>query len=75
MYRDFQARNIMLKDGKPYFIDFQGGRKGPFYYDLASFVWQARANYSDELKEELIEEYREGLKNMWTFLKMSLTRT
>jgi len=62
MYRDFQARNIMLKDGIPYFIDFQGGRKGPFYYDLASFVWQARANYSDELKEELIEEYRTGLK-------------
>lgn len=51
MYRDFQARNVMLKDGKqPYFIDFQGGRKGPFYYDIASFVWQARANYSDELK-------------------------
>ncbi|MGM9774717.1 MAG: phosphotransferase [Candidatus Egerieousia sp.] len=63
MYRDFQARNVMLVDGAPYFIDFQGGRKGPFYYDLASFVWQARANYSEELKGELISVYRENLKN------------
>ena len=62
MYRDFQARNVMLKDGKPYFIDFQGGRKGPFYYDIASFVWQARANYSDELKEILIGVYKKELK-------------
>lgn len=62
LYRDFQARNVMLVDDKPYFIDFQGGRKGPFYYDLASFVWQAKANYSDELKEELINTYRQALK-------------
>lgn len=62
LYRDFQARNVMLVDGNPYFIDFQGGRKGPFYYDLASFVWQAKANYSEELKGELIQTYREALK-------------
>jgi aminoglycoside/choline kinase family phosphotransferase len=41
LYRDFQARNVMLKDEQPFFIDFQGGRRGPFYYDLASFLWQA----------------------------------
>lgn len=63
MYRDFQARNVMLVNDEPYFIDFQGGRKGPIYYDLASFVWQAKANYPTELKEILIETYRENLKN------------
>ena len=62
MYRDFQARNVMLVNGVPYFIDFQGGRRGPFYYDIASFVWQARANYSDELKDTLIATYRKELK-------------
>ena len=68
MYRDFQARNVMMVKGKPYFIDFQGGRKGPFYYDLASFVWQARANYSQELKDILIAEYKKELKR---YIKVS----
>lgn len=63
MYRDFQARNVMLdKDGNPYFIDFQGGRKGPYYYDVASFLWQASAKYSDSLRKELIAEYYDALK-------------
>ena len=58
MYRDFQARNIMLdEDGNPYLIDYQGGRKGPFYYDVASFLWQASARYPDSLRKELISEY------------------
>lgn len=64
LYRDFQARNIMLDgQGKPYFIDFQGGRKGPFYYDLASFLWQASAKYSFKLRRELVYEYYYSLKN------------
>ena len=62
LYRDFTARNVMVRDGQPYFIDFQGGRKGPVYYDLASFVWQARAAYPDELKEKLVATYIESLK-------------
>lgn len=63
MYRDFQARNVMLVGAdEPYFIDFQGGRKGPIYYDVASFVWQAKANYSEELKRELIATYLEALR-------------
>lgn len=65
MYRDFQSRNVMIaeKDGEliPYFIDFQGGRRGPMYYDVASFLWQAKANFHDELRHELIEEYLDEL--------------
>jgi len=63
MYRDFQSRNVMLKDGNPYFIDFQGGRKGPVYYDLASFLWQAKANFPSELRDELIDSYITSLRN------------
>ena len=62
MYRDFQSRNVMIKDGQPWFIDFQGGRKGPFYYDVASFLWQAKANYPDSLRQELIDEYIDSLR-------------
>ena len=64
LYRDFQARNIMLdENGNPYFIDFQGGRKGPFYYDLASFLRQASAKYPFKLRRELVWEYYQSLKN------------
>ena len=62
MYRDFQARNIMVRDGELYFIDFQGGRKGPAYYDLASFIWQASARYPSDLKEELVAAYMDALR-------------
>lgn len=62
LYRDFQSRNVMIKDGEPYFIDFQGGRKGPFYYDVASFLWQAKANFPDSLRQELLEEYIDALR-------------
>ena len=57
MYRDFQSRNVMIKNGTPWFIDFQGGRRGPVYYDVASFLWQAKANYTDELREALLRTY------------------
>ena len=62
MYRDFQARNVMVKDGEPYFIDFQGGRRGPVYYDVASFVWQARSRFPEDLRNELVEAYLRALK-------------
>ncbi len=62
MYRDFQARNVMMKDGEPYFIDFQGGRRGPVYYDVASFVWQAKARYPEDLRKELVRTYLDALK-------------
>ena len=57
MYRDFQSRNVMVRDGEPYFIDFQGGRRGPVYYDLASFVWQPRAGFSEQLRSKLVDAY------------------
>lgn len=62
MYRDFQSRNVMIKDGKPWLIDFQGGRKGPLYYDVASFLWQAKAKYPKDLRDELLKEYLQALQ-------------
>lgn len=62
MYRDFQSRNVMLKEGLPWFIDFQGGRRGPVYYDVASFLWQAKANFPTALREELLATYMEALR-------------
>ena len=61
MFRDFQARNVMVKEADPWFIDFQGGRRGPIEYDLASFLWQARAAYPESLKQHLIDVYLEAL--------------
>lgn len=62
MYRDFQTRNVMLKDGEPWFIDFQGARKGPLWYDVASFIYQARSRFGAELCDELVDAYLEALK-------------
>ena len=63
MYRDFQARNVILsEDNEPYFIDYQGGRRGPIEYDVASFLWQASAQYPDKLKKELINAYIVSLR-------------
>lgn len=64
LYRDFQSRNVMIKDGKPYFIDFQGGRRGPTQYDVASFLWQAKANIAPEVREKLIAAYLEELASL-----------
>ena len=64
LYRDFQSRNVMIRDGQPYFIDFQGGRRGPTQYDVASFLWQAKANFSPELREKLIDDYLDELEKI-----------
>lgn len=66
MYRDFQSRNVMIREGEPWFIDFQGGRRGPFYYDVASFLWQAKANLPDSLRHELLQEYLKSLNKYTT---------
>lgn len=58
MMRDFQSRNVMVSDDDEVaLIDFQGGRLGPAHYDVASFLWQARAGFSDELRSEMVERY------------------
>ena len=64
LYRDFQSRNVMIRDGQPYFIDFQGGRRGPTQYDVASFLWQAKANIPQSLRDELIEAYLDELSTL-----------
>lgn len=57
MYRDFQSRNVMIFDNKPYFIDYQGGRLGPAMYDAVSFLWQARAGFSAKFRKEMLDFY------------------
>ena len=66
LYRDFNARNVMVRDGEPYFIDFQGGRRGPVYYDVASFVYHSRAGYSEELKSRMLDSYLAALSEYMT---------
>ncbi len=57
MFRDFQARNIIIKEGEPYFIDYQGARQGPLQYDLASLLFQAKAQIPENYKMELLDDY------------------
>lgn len=64
LYRDCQSRNVMIRDDQPYFIDFQGGRRGPTQYDVASFLWQAKANFSPALRDKLIEAYLDELEKV-----------
>ncbi len=62
MYRDFQSRNVMVKSGGLWYIDFQGGRRGPIWYDLVSFVYQVRAKYPDDVKTQIITIYLKAVK-------------
>src|SRR5215472_10944265 len=61
MYRDFQSRNVMLRDGLPYFLDYQGGRKGALQYDIASLLYDAKADLPPELRQQLLDHYLETL--------------
>ncbi|MCB9230090.1 MAG: phosphotransferase [Bacteroidia bacterium] len=66
MFRDFQARNILIHQGEPWFIDFQGGRRGPLQYDLASLLFQAKADIPQEIREELLGYYLDQLEKYVT---------
>ncbi|MBK8806582.1 MAG: phosphotransferase [Bacteroidales bacterium] len=61
MYRDFQSRNIQVNNGKLYFIDYQGGMQGPLQYDLASLIYQAKANFSESERKSLVDYYLQSL--------------
>jgi aminoglycoside/choline kinase family phosphotransferase len=57
LYRDFQSRNVLLRDGQPYFLDYQGGRKGALQYDVASLLYDAKADLPPELRQQLLDHY------------------
>src|SRR6267142_1348506 len=61
LYRDFQSRNVMLVDGQPYFLDYQGGRRGALEYDIASLLYDAKADLPPELRQHLLDYYLEAL--------------
>ena len=64
LYRDFQSRNVMLRDGKPYFLDYQGGRKGALQYDIASLLFDAKADLPPAMRAELLEYYLDCLAEL-----------
>jgi len=63
LYRDFQSRNIMLRNGDPFFVDYQGGRKGALQYDIASLLYDAKADLPPDLRQQLLDHYLDRLSS------------
>lgn len=61
LYRDFQSRNVMLRAGDPWFVDYQGGRKGALQYDIASLLFDGKANLPPEVRQQLLDHYLDCL--------------
>jgi len=61
LYRDFQSRNIMLREANPWFVDYQGGRKGALQYDIASLLYDSKADLPAELRQQLLDRYLDSL--------------
>lgn len=72
MFRDFQSRNVMVKAGQVHFIDYQGGMKGAVQYDVASLLWQAKAELPDEWKNNLLDYYMDCVEEV---LQKEIDRT
>jgi aminoglycoside/choline kinase family phosphotransferase len=67
LYRDFQSRNIMLREGRPFFVDYQGGRKGALQYDIASLLYDAKADLPPDLRQHLLDHYLDKLAGSIAF--------
>jgi aminoglycoside/choline kinase family phosphotransferase len=61
LYRDFQSRNVMLRNGDPFFVDYQGGRRGALQYDIASLLYDGKADLPPAMRQELLDHYLDEL--------------
>ncbi len=64
LYRDFQSRNVMLREGEPFFLDYQGGRKGALQYDIASLLYDGKADLPPEIRQQLLDHYLDCLAGL-----------
>ncbi len=74
LYRDFQSRNIMLRGGDPFFVDYQGGRKGALQYDIASLLYDAKADLPPELRQQLLDDYLDALRGHVNITRQEFVR-
>lgn len=75
LYRDFQSRNVMIKEGNPYFIDYQGGRRGSFYYDIASLLYDANVELVESDRSHLLNYYYNLLKDLQSIDENEFNKT